>query len=605
MARGTADTVRRHIRQLVGRHDDARATDRELLRRFSAQRDETAFEALVRRHGTMVLAAGRRVLGNAHDAEDVCQAAFLLLAQKASSRQWQTSVASWLHKTAHLLALRARTAAARRARREASAAPRPPANPLAEVSGQELLVALDKELLALPEALRAPLVLCYLQGATRDEAAQRLGCPLTTLKNRLERGREQLRTALVRRGVGLSAVLLGTLLTQQTAGAAATIALAPGTARAALALAAGRSVDGMVSSQVSQLVKGGAGAMCWNKFTATLALLLVGGLLSTAAALAVSAGDDRRAGSPPNDAPQDKKVERPAAAPARARGTTLRYKFKEGDKFGYVVEYRTENRSGVPGFGRVVVITRTYDVTWKVTGIDSDGNARMTLTIDRLRYLEDDGVPAGTMEFDSQKHKNPVGIPAVARILSPILKAHVGAEFTCTMSPRGEISNFKVPKKLASVIKNTQGVKAMYSSQSFERQLARQGSVVLPREPVSKDAGWNERIEGAVAVGHAKITVDTRATYKGEAERGGKKLAEVALKPTASTLEVNPKSALGPYTLKGDEGKGHLLFDNDRGRLVETEVVQDLEMESSPPGQADKIVWKVKHSLSTKLVSPK
>ena len=59
----------------------------------------------------MVLATGRRVLGNAHDAEDVCQAAFLLLAQKASSQCWQTSVASWLHKTAHLLALKARTAA--------------------------------------------------------------------------------------------------------------------------------------------------------------------------------------------------------------------------------------------------------------------------------------------------------------------------------------------------------------------------------------------------------------------------------------------------------------------------------------------------------------
>jgi RNA polymerase sigma factor (sigma-70 family) len=608
MARGTADAVRRHIRKLAGRHDDARATDRELLGRFSAQRDEAAFEALVRRHGAMVLAAGRRVLGNAHDAEDVCQAAFLLLAKKAASQRWQPSVASWLHKTAHLLALRARTAANRRARREASAAARPPANPLAEVSGQELLAALDEELLALPEALRAPLVLCYLQGATRDEAAQRLGCPLTTLKNRLERGREQLRAALVRRGVGLSAVLLGTLLTQQTAGAAATIALALGTARAALALAAGRSVDGAISPQVSQLLKGGAGTMCWNRLAAALALLLVGGLLSTAGALAYSAGDDKPAGPPPKDAPQDKNAERPAAAPARAQGTTLRYKFKEGDSFTYVVEKKTEVQSNTLGIERLAMTKQTteaWDVTWKVTAVDADGNAQVTLTVDRVRHVSDNGFPAGKMEFDSREHKNPVGPAVLVRALSPVLKSQVGAEFKCTVSPRGEVSDFKVPKKVADAVKSTQGVRELYSTEEFKQRLACQGGIVLPRGPLSKEAGWNERADTVLVGGHAKLTVDTRATYKGEAERGAKKLAEIALKPTASTLEANPRSGLGPFTLKGDEGKGSLLFDNDSGRLVETEVVQNIDMESSPPGQTEKVIYKVKLSLSTKLVPPK
>jgi DNA-directed RNA polymerase specialized sigma24 family protein len=90
------------------------------------------------------------------------------------------------------LALKVRTAASRRARREGRAAPRSPTNLLAEITGQELLAVLDEELLALPEPLCAPLVLCCLEGATRDEAAQRLGCPLATFKKRLERGRAQL-----------------------------------------------------------------------------------------------------------------------------------------------------------------------------------------------------------------------------------------------------------------------------------------------------------------------------------------------------------------------------------------------------------------------------
>src|SRR6478752_900210 len=83
-------------------------TDRDLIRRFAADRDEAAFEALFRRHGPMVLAAARRVLGNAHDAEDVCQATFLLLAKKAGTEKWRPSVAPWLHRTAHLMALKAR-----------------------------------------------------------------------------------------------------------------------------------------------------------------------------------------------------------------------------------------------------------------------------------------------------------------------------------------------------------------------------------------------------------------------------------------------------------------------------------------------------------------
>jgi RNA polymerase sigma factor (sigma-70 family) len=257
MLKSPADALLGHIDKLAGAHRGPQLADRELLQRFSSRGDELAFEALFRRHAAMVLAVGRRVLGDAHGAEDVCQAAFLLLAKKASSQRWRPSVAGWLYATARQLALKARTAAARRARREGSAAPRSPANPLAEITGQELLAVLDEELLKLPGPLRAPLVLCYLEGATRDEAAQRLGCPLPTLKKRLERGRERLSGALARRGLGLSAVLLAVLLDRQAAGAALLAGLARKTARAALALAAGHPASGTVSSQVARVVEGG------------------------------------------------------------------------------------------------------------------------------------------------------------------------------------------------------------------------------------------------------------------------------------------------------------------------------------------------------------
>jgi RNA polymerase sigma factor (sigma-70 family) len=293
------------LRALVARHGDPGESDGDLLRRFARDRDEAAFEAVVARHAGLVHAAARRVLGNTHDAEDVGQAAFLLLAKKAGSRSWQTTVAPWLYKTAYLLALKARTAAARRARREGTAA-RPATHPLAEMSGQDLLAVLDAELLALPESLRAPLVLCYLQGATRDEAAERLGCPLGTLKKRLERGRDRLHTALVRRGLSLPAALLGTLLVGPAV--AVPPAFLTTTTQAAVAFAAGGPPPVGLSADVRRLLTGGT--MTVPKIKAALTAVLGLGLL--AAAIAGTPGSDEKA--PPKAAVVEKKPESPAAA---------------------------------------------------------------------------------------------------------------------------------------------------------------------------------------------------------------------------------------------------------------------------------------------------
>ncbi|MDB5309710.1 MAG: hypothetical protein JWO38_3912 [Gemmataceae bacterium] len=319
MAAQDAEVHRRAVRQLVAKHIARDETDRELLDRFSGRMDESAFEILVRRHAGLVLATARRVFGNAHDAEDICQAVFLLLARKAGSRRWQPSVASWLHRTAHYLALKARTAAARRARREGHAAIHPPADPLDELTGRELLAVLDEELLGLPESLRAPLVLCYLQGATRDEAAGQLGCQLSTLKKRLERGRGRLHAALTRRGLGLSVGLLSTLLSREGAGAAPA-ALVRLTARNAQGLVAGGPGDGGISPQVRQLIRGGMGMVGWKKVKAGLGVLLVGGLLSAAA---FSAGEDKPTPPPKEGAVAPSPRSEPPAAAESIRVVVL------------------------------------------------------------------------------------------------------------------------------------------------------------------------------------------------------------------------------------------------------------------------------------------
>jgi RNA polymerase sigma factor (sigma-70 family) len=195
--------------------DHPEASDGELLRRFAADGDQAAFTALVRRHGPMVLGVCRRALHNDQDAEDACQATFVVLAKKAASGSWQVSVANWLYATARKVARNTRIAAARRAKREVKAAISEAVPPLDQMTGRELLAVLDEELDQLPSRYREPLVLCYLQGLTRDEAATRLGVRPATLKSQLDRGRKRLGQALTRRGIALGAGLLACAATSR------------------------------------------------------------------------------------------------------------------------------------------------------------------------------------------------------------------------------------------------------------------------------------------------------------------------------------------------------------------------------------------------------
>src|SRR5262249_42208559 len=155
---------------------------------------------LVERHGPAVLDAALAVLRQAQDAEDVFQATFLVLARKAATIRNRSSVGCWLHRVARQIALRTLRARTRRDRHESATPVR--AIPTGDdLTWGEVRGIVHEELARLPESLRGPILLCYLDGLTQDEAADRLGLPKGTLKGRLERGRDALRRRLVRRGL--------------------------------------------------------------------------------------------------------------------------------------------------------------------------------------------------------------------------------------------------------------------------------------------------------------------------------------------------------------------------------------------------------------------
>jgi len=106
MADRPKNAVLGQLHKWIAAERDSRRTDAHLLSRFIAERDEAAFAVLVKRHGRMVHGVCQSVLHNRQDAEDACQASFLILAKKGSSIHKQHSVASWLHSVAHRLALK-------------------------------------------------------------------------------------------------------------------------------------------------------------------------------------------------------------------------------------------------------------------------------------------------------------------------------------------------------------------------------------------------------------------------------------------------------------------------------------------------------------------
>lgn len=274
--------------------------DRALVRRFAESRDEAAFARVVERHARMVYGVCRRAVRDAHLAEDAFQAVFLVLANHPARATKAAAVGGWLFGVARRVGLAARRREQRHARRAAAAAPRE-AN---RADFGDLLRVLDEEIAALPDEFRAPLVACFLEERTLDEAARHLGWSVSTLRRRLDRAKQLLRARLTRRGATLAGGLFAGFLAQ-TANAAvpARVLVSAGARPSALARTlasefAGRSIA----------VKAGL---------ASVALALgIGGL---AVGVGADAGDRGPDGEPaPAESP------RTAVAPAPRAAETAR-----------------------------------------------------------------------------------------------------------------------------------------------------------------------------------------------------------------------------------------------------------------------------------------
>ncbi len=289
--------------------------DGELLDRFvrGGPGGEAAFEALVARHGPMVLRVCHMTLADPHDAQDAFQATFLVLARRAGAIRRRESIGGWLFGVASRVSARARVDAARRRRLERHVAILSDAWAI-HPGPDELGPVVRREVAALPSRYREVVVLCYLQGLSCEAAAARVGCPLGTVKTRLSRARGLLKTRLARRGLGLPAGLVA-------AGAGVRSASATASAFTPLANIAARvALGGLASRRVEVLARGVLRALSWTPgtFVATASVALLGLL---AAGVVATAGPTRE-GAEAAEAPA--RVSRAPDPEGRAIGQALR-----------------------------------------------------------------------------------------------------------------------------------------------------------------------------------------------------------------------------------------------------------------------------------------
>ncbi len=280
MAAGRLNKVLRHLHGTLVRHEAAGLPDGELLAAYARHRDEAAFAALVRRHGPMVLGVCRRVLRNAHDAEDAFQATFLVLVRKAATLRSPGLLANFLYGVAYRTAQEARRAAARRRAKEARVVP-PTRTP--DATWADLLPVLDQELERLPKKYRAVVVLCDLEGKSRKEAARHLGCPEGTVASRLATARALLAKRLTRHGAAVSGIALAVLLAEHAPPVVPTAVLCS-TVKAAGLFAAGTAG---VPARLAALTEGVLKSMLLSRLKPTVLILagLLAGLIGTAGAI--------------------------------------------------------------------------------------------------------------------------------------------------------------------------------------------------------------------------------------------------------------------------------------------------------------------------------
>lgn len=434
--------------------------DARLLRRFEAGEPDAsadAFAAIVARHGGLVLRLCREILRDPHRAEDAAQGVFLVLARKAHTIRDGDCLASWLHGVSLRVARRMRADDLARRERESKAAALRPDPPLNDpLLAAEARASLHEELARLPETYRRPLIRCYLEGMSRSEAADRLGCPPRTIDTRLTRGRDRLRDRLVRRGLAPAVAAFASWNTPAVRASAPSSSWIESTSRLALEFARGQSLScpsadlakGVLAAMLGQTIRASALAV---SLAGCLALGLIPFLPGPSSTIAAKPATGAKPSSVTDDTPSRAAqiVILDADTGQPIPGALIRSSMD----FGQYVSYQTNEKGEhlLDLSGQRLSNTFFADV-W------ADGYVQQRLTDDDRRRAEKS---SGTTRVEFRLHKGNQTLGGIIRDEDgrPIAGAEVAIW--------GYLGEMKDPKELAYLILARTDDQGQWRSSSF------------------------------------------------------------------------------------------------------------------------------------------
>jgi RNA polymerase sigma factor (sigma-70 family) len=584
MATDQYRTFIRCLRHLVGSEEVRRLSDDRLLERFVRHGDEAAFEALLWRHGPMVWGLCRRLLQHTQDAEDAFQATFLTMIRKAAAIHKREALGGWLYKIAYRVALRARARSAGRELMERQALVRVPDEPVRDAMRNDLRVIVDEAVSALPERFRVPIVLCYFEGKTHREAARQLGCPEGTIVSRLVRARERLRVQLSRRMLALSGAGLARFLSGEVQAAPVPRELLERTLETGLRYANGTAA-GVVSTRVVALTQGVLQSMFMAKLSTAAALLVLLGLVAVGV---LTLEDPSRAAIPVAPAEREQ-------GSADSDEVRLVWRFEKDRPIFH--EVTTDTKQTMKILNREAVQQdqkQTFVFRWTPM---RRNNANDWIINQRIEGIIMDQNVAGTrLHFDSTaavSQNNP---------LEEFFRALVGAETELKFGAPGHVEWRGASDGsggLECEVMSVNGVKSTPQDEYRNKLRSTQKKALQwCQKSLTADAG-QEMLAWAFAVPPKAVTPGDTWTRTSKSSVGAAGQWEATYRYTycgaegrldrirvASELRFSrpegESSGLPPLPvrevdLKTTHGKGVILFDRHKGRLVSGELNQKTE----------------------------
>jgi hypothetical protein len=261
--------------------------------------------------------------------------------------------------------------------------------------------------------------------------------------------------------------------------------------------------------------------------------------------------------------------------------TTLKYKFKEGEKLNYTMDQTQKQSINIIGMEIETTMTQNMEMSWNVKSV-KDGKAQMSQTIDRIRVKMES--PFAPFEFDSKDGKEPEG--PLGPLLGPLFAAMAGAEFTVTMDEQGEVSETKLSEKLLETMKANPALQQFgggFTEDGLKNMISQSGGSVLPKTSVKKGDTWDQKMElKQPPLGVMKL--NNTYTYGGTEEKDGATLEKIDVKTEIKIEPLEDANAQIEIKVKSVETKGTMYFDNKAGRLALSTMNQKMVMEINAMG---------------------